>query len=108
MTSIQRWGRKALGLVRRAEGAPSQGNFEKYSGQNKFSHGRCEMDDRVVQPGDLVLVMAEEDETDLLKWCTAVTFALQTKPWMREVDLWKSFINVDLGFLEGLDKHWLD
>ncbi|KAK4138114.1 hypothetical protein BT67DRAFT_430801 [Trichocladium antarcticum] len=73
---------KALGLVQRVEGAPSQGNFEKYSGQDKFSHGWCEMDDRVVQRGDLVLVMAE-DETGLLKWCTAVTFALQTKPWMR-------------------------
>lgn len=79
----------------------------KYSGQDKFSHGRCEMDERVVQRGDLVLVMGD-DEADLLKWCTAVTFALQTKPWLREVDLWKSFINVDLEFLEGLDKYWLD
>jgi hypothetical protein len=49
-----------------------------------------------------------DDEADLLKWCTVVTFALQTKPWLREVDLWKSFINVDLEFLEGLDKYWLD
>jgi hypothetical protein len=27
------------------------------------------------------------DEKDLLRWCTAVTLVLQTKPWFREVDL---------------------
>lgn len=25
-----------------------------------------------------------------------VTFAVQTKPWLREIDLWKSYVNVDL------------
>ncbi|KAK3935401.1 hypothetical protein QBC46DRAFT_422732 [Diplogelasinospora grovesii] len=63
--------------------------------------------EHVANRGDLILVMGE-DETDLLRWCTAVTFALQTKPWLREVDLWKSFVNVDLEFLEALDAHWLD
>lgn len=53
---------------------------------------------------DLVLVKGV-DEADLMKRCTAVTFALQTKPWLREVDLWKSFVNVDLKFLEGLDSY---
>ncbi|RFN52082.1 mfs allantoate protein [Fusarium flagelliforme] len=68
----------------------------------KFKFG-----DKVMNRGDLILVMGE-DEEDLFKFCTAVTFALQTKPWLREVDLWKSFINVDMEFLEGLDEHWLE
>lgn len=79
----------------------------KFSAGDKFSHGRCEMDERVVHRGDLVLVMGEGEE-DLLKWCMAVTFALQTKPWLREVDLWKSFVNVSLEEVEGLDSFWLD
>jgi hypothetical protein len=79
----------------------------KFGGQDKFSHGWCELDERVLHRTDAVLVMGT-DEKDLLKWCTAVTFALQTKPWLREVDLWKSFVNVDLEFLEGLDPFWLE
>lgn len=79
----------------------------KYSAQAKFREGHSELEERVLNRGNLILVMGE-DEKDLLKWCTAVTFAMQTKPWLREVDLWKSFINVDLGFLENLDAHWLD
>ncbi|SPJ83940.1 uncharacterized protein FTOL_10456 [Fusarium torulosum] len=63
--------------------------------------------DRVINRGDLILVMGE-DADDLLKFCTAVTFAIQTKPWLREVDLWKSFINVDLDFIEGLEAYWLE
>ncbi|KAH0489941.1 hypothetical protein TgHK011_001430 [Trichoderma gracile] len=63
--------------------------------------------DRVVSRGDLILVMGE-DAVDLMKYCTAVTFALQTKPWLREVDLWKSYINVELGLLQELDPFWLD
>lgn len=68
---------------------------------------RKQLGDRVVNRGDLILVMGE-DAADLLKYCTAVTFAVQTKPWLREVDLWKSFINVELGFLQQLDAFWLD
>ncbi|UKZ96115.1 uncharacterized protein TrAFT101_010916 [Trichoderma asperellum] len=66
-----------------------------------------QFEDRVFTRGDLILVMGE-DATDLLKYCVAVTFAVQTKPWLREVDLWKSFINVELGFLQQLDPFWLD
>ncbi|KAF7560550.1 hypothetical protein G7046_g3593 [Stylonectria norvegica] len=61
----------------------------------------------VVNRGDLILVMAE-DAKKLLRLCTAVTFAIQTKPWLREVDLWKSFVNVDAKFINGLDRYWLD
>ncbi|KAI0378676.1 hypothetical protein F5Y04DRAFT_143384 [Hypomontagnella monticulosa] len=63
--------------------------------------------DRVIHRSDVVFVMAT-DEVELLKYVTAVTFAIQTKPWHREFDLWKSFINVDLEFLEGLNPFWLD
>lgn len=63
--------------------------------------------DRVVHRADLILVMGV-DEDDLLRYCTAVTFAMQTKPWLREIDLWKSFINVDVEFLLDLDAFWMD
>lgn len=68
---------------------------------------REQFGDRVVHRADLILVMAEDVE-ELLKMCTAVTFVMQTKPWLREVDLWKSFIDVDLDFLQNLEDFWLD
>ncbi|KAI0425002.1 hypothetical protein F5Y09DRAFT_322868, partial [Xylaria sp. FL1042] len=61
--------------------------------------------DRVVHRDDVVLVMGT-DQLDLLRYATGVTFAVQTKPWFREFDLWKSFVNVDIEFLEGLDPYW--
>lgn len=61
--------------------------------------------EHIVHRGDLFLVMAF-GERDLLRWCVALALALQTKPWHREVDLWRSFVNVDLDFLEGLDAAW--
>ncbi len=79
----------------------------KFSVAEKWDYGSCELDDHVTSRGDLVLVMGK-DAADLLRWCTVVVFALQSKPWLREIDLWKSFINVDLGFLEALDEFWLD
>ena len=62
---------------------------------------------RVVVRRDLFLVMGI-DEEDLLKFTTAVIFAIQTEPWRLEVDLWRSFINVDMDFLESLHPEWLD
>lgn len=73
----------------------------------RLSYLQRQFEDRVVHRGDLVLVMAD-DERELLKYVTAVTFALQTKPWFRELDLYKSFVNVDLDFLEDLNPFWLD
>jgi hypothetical protein len=61
----------------------------------------------VVSRGDLILVMAEDVE-ELLKTSTAVTFAIQTRPWFREIDLWKSLVDVDLQFLQDLDTFWLE
>ena len=62
---------------------------------------------RVTHRRDLFLVMGT-DEEDLLRFTTATIFAIQTEPWRLEVDLWRSFVNVDLGFLESLRPEWLD
>ena len=56
---------------------------------------------------NLYLVMGEDDE-DLLKYAIATTFVIQTEPWRLEVDLWRSFVNVDMEFLDGLQAEWLD
>ena len=63
--------------------------------------------EKVLVKKDLFLVMGE-DEEDLHKYAVATTFAIQTDPWRLEVDLWRSFVNVDLGFLEGLRTEWVD
>ena len=63
--------------------------------------------DKVLIKKDLFLVMGE-DEEDLLKYAVATTFAIQTDPWRLEVDLWRSFVNVDMGFVEKLQTEWLD
>lgn len=62
---------------------------------------------QVVVAKDLVLVMGT-DVKDLRKLAEGVTWAIQTRPWRMEVDLWRSFINVDVEFLEELDRRWLD
>ncbi|KAG6360935.1 hypothetical protein INS49_012003 [Diaporthe citri] len=70
-------------------------------------HSGVDLSKHFVSRGDAVLVMAESEE-ELLRLSTIVTFAMQTKPWPREVDLWRSFVNVELDFLQGLDPAWLD
>lgn len=72
----------------------------------RFEFLKEQFGDRVVHRSDVVLVMGV-DQLDLLRYSTAVTFAVQTKPWYREFDLWKSFVNVDIEFLEGLNPYWL-
>jgi len=62
---------------------------------------------KVVVKRDLYLVMGK-DEAELLKLAGTVTYAVQTEPWRLEIDLWRSFVNVDVAFLEGLDRAWLD
>ncbi|KAH8762906.1 hypothetical protein F5882DRAFT_431367 [Hyaloscypha sp. PMI_1271] len=61
----------------------------------------------VIARRDKYLVMAT-DEGELFKLVAATTFAIQTKPWRLELDLWKSFVNVDIKFLEGLDDKWVE
>lgn len=83
----------------------------EYSAHNTISSRlqilKGQFGDRVISRGDLILVMGE-DAADLFRTSMAVTFAIQTKPWLREIDLWKSFINVDLEFVQQLDSFWLD
>jgi hypothetical protein len=62
---------------------------------------------QVVVAKDLMLVMGT-DERNLRQLTEGVTWAVQTKPWRLEVDFWRSFINVEEEFLEGLDRRWLD
>ena len=61
----------------------------------------------VVVKRDLYLVMGA-DEAELKKMAVATTFVVQTAPWRLEVDLWRSFINVNMEFLDNLDIAWLD
>ncbi|KAM6506796.1 hypothetical protein FALCPG4_018622 [Fusarium falciforme] len=75
--------------------------------QRRLGLLQSQFEGHVMSRGDLILVMGK-DADELLKYCTAVTFAIQTKPWLREVDLWKSFINVELDFLLGLDRYFLE
>jgi hypothetical protein len=73
-----------------------------------FSRKRfSKAEERVILRRDIVLVMAE-DEDDCLKMATGTTYAMQSYPWLREVDLWKSFVNVDIDVVERLDKYWLE
>jgi hypothetical protein len=62
---------------------------------------------QVIVAKDLILVMGR-DEKNLRQLAEGVTWAVQTKPWRLEIDLWRSFVNVDVEFLEGLDRRWLD
>lgn len=54
---------------------------------------------------DVVLVMGK-DEEELLKLAAAATFSVQTQPWRLEIDFWKSFVNIDIKFLDGLQDEW--
>ncbi|KAK4693776.1 hypothetical protein P7C71_g3680, partial [Lecanoromycetidae sp. Uapishka_2] len=63
--------------------------------------------ERVLVKRNLYMVMGT-DEEDLQKFAIATTFVVQMEPWRLEVDLWKSFVNVNFEFLEGLDSRWLD
>lgn len=58
---------------------------------------------RVLVRKDMILVMGK-DEEDLRKYATGVAYAVITKPWRMELDLWKSFVNIDLEFLEDLER----
>lgn len=63
--------------------------------------------EKVVVRRDAFLVMGR-DEEELLVLAAAVVFAVQTEPWRLEVDLWRSFVNVGVEVLEGLDAGWLE
>lgn len=73
----------------------------------RLKHLERQFRDRVMHRANVVLVMGTS-ALELFRYAVAVTFVLQARKWNHEVDLWKSFVNVDLGFLEGLDSYWLD
>jgi hypothetical protein len=54
---------------------------------------------------DVLLIMGE-DEEEMIKLATSATFIMQTQPWRLEIDFWKSFVNVDVEFLTGLNDAW--
>jgi hypothetical protein len=59
----------------------------------------------VVHKRDMVLIMAR-DPGDCRDLTAAAVWALETRPWRVEVDPWKSWWNVDVAFLQGLDDAW--
>ncbi|QSZ37286.1 hypothetical protein DSL72_009380 [Monilinia vaccinii-corymbosi] len=73
--------------------------------KNRIEPFRKQFGDKVVAKRDKYLVMGK-DENELAKLVIGVTYAVQMRPWRQEVDVWKSFINVDLKFLEGLGDRW--
>lgn len=67
-----------------------------------------ELKDLVTHRGDAVLV-AGKDEGELFRNVIAVALTLTTKPWLREIDLWKSYINTDLkGIEQAHEWGWLE
>lgn len=63
--------------------------------------------EQVVVARDLVLVMGRDDG-ECRRLSEGVVWAITTRPWRLEVDFWRSFVGVDLGFLERLDEVWLE
>lgn len=55
---------------------------------------------------DKILVMGA-DEAECLKYTAAAVFCVQTRPWRLEVDVLKSFGNVDVKFVKELDDFWV-
>ncbi|THV98725.1 hypothetical protein D6D26_06262 [Aureobasidium pullulans] len=60
---------------------------------------------KVFLKGDKVLVVGKNREM-CRNYSTIAYFAVTTRPWRLEVDVWKSFFGVKLDFLEGLDGRW--
>lgn len=54
------------------------------------------------------ILVIGQDQRELEKMMLGTIFAMHTSPWRGEIDFWKSFIDVDLEFLESLDKTWVE
>lgn len=76
-----------------------------YSASQRISPYKKFMGNQVVCKRDAYLVMGK-DEKDLFRMASATTWAIQRAPWRWEVDIWKSWVNVDIEFLERLDDEW--
>ncbi|KAF2498113.1 hypothetical protein BU16DRAFT_525675 [Lophium mytilinum] len=79
----------------------------QYAARMRIDPYKRQLGDQVVLKRDLYLVMGKDADDCKLR-SAGVTWAVQTEPWRLEVDFWRSFVGVDLEFLEGLDKEWLD
>ena len=86
--------------------AGSKWNMQK-SVEIRVDRFKKQFGEQVIVKTDVLLVMAK-DEEELKRFAVAVTFAVQTTPWRLDMDLSRSFVNVDLAFLEALDETWLD
>lgn len=64
-------------------------------------------DGRIFVAMDMFFVMGI-DAADCRRLASGATFAAQTEPWRMEIDFWRSFVNVDLDFLERLDERWME
>lgn len=78
-----------------------------YNSKNRIADFQGYLGDRVVVKRDKYLVMGE-DEKDLFRLASFTTYAIEKRPWTSEVDLWKSFVNVDSKFFEELQDEWLE
>lgn len=78
-----------------------------YAASQRIEPYKKYLKDRVVVKREKFLVMGT-DEKDLFRLTAVTAFAIQNRPWRQEVDLWRSFINVDAQFVEGLDEWWLE
>ncbi|KAF9737169.1 hypothetical protein PMIN06_012378 [Paraphaeosphaeria minitans] len=63
--------------------------------------------EQVIVARDLILVMGR-DRQECRRLSEGVTWAVTTRPWRLEIDFWRSFVGVELDFLEGLDEKWLE
>jgi hypothetical protein len=63
--------------------------------------------DQVIVARDPLMVMGK-DKMDCRRLSEGVTWAVQAQLWLQEVDFWRSFVDVDAAFLEGLDHKWLE
>ena len=73
----------------------------------KLKRWRSQLGKNVKVRRDIVLVMGN-DTKQLEEMMLGTVFAIQTANWRLEVDFWRSFVDVDLEFLEALDSKWLE
>ncbi|KAF2197150.1 hypothetical protein GQ43DRAFT_484368 [Delitschia confertaspora ATCC 74209] len=74
---------------------------------SRIKAARHAFKDQAIAATDVIFLMGK-DEKDLRMLASAATFVVQTKPWRLEIDFWKSFVNVDLKFMEELHERWFE
>ncbi|KAK8151559.1 hypothetical protein BC567DRAFT_239398 [Phyllosticta citribraziliensis] len=70
-----------------------------------FQAANAQLRDQIVFRRDRVLIVGKDrHECEVLTMAAA--WMMTTRPWRLEIDLWKSWVGVDLELLEGLDQGW--